>query len=186
MITDTRLQIRPFKADDEKAVVVLWQQCDLVRPWNNPHRDIQRKLLVRPELFLVGVLDGHERWQLNRRIATFWAARMGLTCVALRLHWLRDRNSQNRDLRSMARRLARPPSESARPSKARTACEGKRRRCCAGWPRCFRVANQLRTRLPGVFQAAKARADYSPGGRRQANPSQGHQDGPCGWHAVFR
>ena len=56
--TDARLQIRPFKSEDEQAVVALWRQCDLVRPWNDPHRDIERKLLVRPELFLVGLLDG--------------------------------------------------------------------------------------------------------------------------------
>ena len=52
------VQIRPFNPDDEKSVVALWQRCDLVRPWNDPHRDIQRKLRVRPEWFLVGVLDG--------------------------------------------------------------------------------------------------------------------------------
>ena len=26
-------------------------------PWNNPHKDIARKLQVQPELFLVGILD---------------------------------------------------------------------------------------------------------------------------------
>lgn len=51
------MQIRPFNSDDEQAIVALWQRCDLVRPWNDPHLDIQRKLRVRPELFLVGVLD---------------------------------------------------------------------------------------------------------------------------------
>lgn len=39
-------------------MVVLWRQCDLVRPWNDPHEDIRRKLAVRPEWFLVGVFDG--------------------------------------------------------------------------------------------------------------------------------
>jgi ribosomal protein S18 acetylase RimI-like enzyme len=29
-----------------------------VRPWNDPHRDISRKLQVRGDLFLVGVADG--------------------------------------------------------------------------------------------------------------------------------
>jgi ribosomal protein S18 acetylase RimI-like enzyme len=52
------MQIRPFNSEDEKAVVALWRRCDLVRPWNDPHRDIQRKLGVRPDLFLVGILDG--------------------------------------------------------------------------------------------------------------------------------
>ncbi len=32
-------------------------QCHLIVPWNNPKRDIERKLKVNPELFLVGVLD---------------------------------------------------------------------------------------------------------------------------------
>jgi len=52
------MQIRPFQSQDEPAVIALWRQCDLVRPWNDPHKDIQRKLEVGPNLFLVGVLDG--------------------------------------------------------------------------------------------------------------------------------
>ena len=52
------MQIRPFQPQDGEAVVTLWRQCDLIRPWNDTHRDIQRKLKVRPDLFLVGVLDG--------------------------------------------------------------------------------------------------------------------------------
>jgi len=52
------MQIRPFQPEDEKALIELWQQCSLVRPVNNPHRDIQRKLHVHPEWFLVGILDG--------------------------------------------------------------------------------------------------------------------------------
>jgi ribosomal protein S18 acetylase RimI-like enzyme len=52
------MQIRPFQAEDEAAVVALWKQCELTRPWNDPHTDIARKLAVRPDLFLVGILDG--------------------------------------------------------------------------------------------------------------------------------
>src|SRR5208337_3787923 len=52
----------------------LWQGCDLVRPWNDPKKDIARKLAVNPELFLVGLLgdelvatvmagyEGHRGW----------------------------------------------------------------------------------------------------------------------------
>ncbi|MFP3617399.1 GNAT family N-acetyltransferase, partial [Paraburkholderia sp. SIMBA_050] len=43
---------------DESAVVALWQACGLTRPWNDPHRDIARKLTEQPELFLVGEADG--------------------------------------------------------------------------------------------------------------------------------
>lgn len=50
--------IRPFKSHDEAAVVALWQECLLTRPWNNPSLDIARKLKVNPELFLIGEEDG--------------------------------------------------------------------------------------------------------------------------------
>jgi ribosomal protein S18 acetylase RimI-like enzyme len=52
------MQIRPFTEADTDAVTVLWQACGLTRPWNDPLRDIQRKLTVQRELFLVGEVDG--------------------------------------------------------------------------------------------------------------------------------
>ena len=52
------MQIRPFRLADEATVVALWEACGLTRPWNDPHKDIARKLAVQPELFLVGVTDG--------------------------------------------------------------------------------------------------------------------------------
>jgi ribosomal protein S18 acetylase RimI-like enzyme len=51
------MQIRSFQSADEQAVVALWHRCGLTRPWNDPQRDIQRKLRIQPELFLVGTLD---------------------------------------------------------------------------------------------------------------------------------
>lgn len=51
------MQIRPFDAGDREEVVRLWERCDLVRPWNDPHKDIARKLTVQADLFLVGVLE---------------------------------------------------------------------------------------------------------------------------------
>ena len=51
------MEIRAYKSHDEDAVVGLWKQCDLVRPWNDPHLDIRRKLADSPEMFLVGVVD---------------------------------------------------------------------------------------------------------------------------------
>jgi ribosomal protein S18 acetylase RimI-like enzyme len=68
------MEIRPFSIENEQAVIAIWQKCDLVRPWNNPHLDIQRKLKVNRELFLVGTLgvkiiatamggyEGHRGW----------------------------------------------------------------------------------------------------------------------------
>jgi ribosomal protein S18 acetylase RimI-like enzyme len=52
------MQIRPFQPQDEEAVVSLWRRCGLVRSWNDPRKDIRRKLEVRPEWFLVGLIDG--------------------------------------------------------------------------------------------------------------------------------
>lgn len=68
------LTIRPFKAEDEHAAIDLWQRCDLVRPWNDPHEDIAIKMTTQPDLFLVGEqdsnliatamagFDGHRGW----------------------------------------------------------------------------------------------------------------------------
>ncbi|MBU3738905.1 MAG: GNAT family acetyltransferase [Rhodoferax sp.] len=70
--------IRAYTDADQSAVVALWQTCGLTRPWNDPVKDIARKLEVRPEWFLVGVetasgppavvasamfgYDGHRGW----------------------------------------------------------------------------------------------------------------------------
>ncbi len=52
------MDIRPFDRADTEAVVGLWRECNLVVPWNDPYKDINRKLNVDPELFLVGELEG--------------------------------------------------------------------------------------------------------------------------------
>lgn len=52
------MEIRRYRDLDEASVVRLWKECGLVRPWNDPRKDIRRKLTVQPELFLVGVLNG--------------------------------------------------------------------------------------------------------------------------------
>jgi ribosomal protein S18 acetylase RimI-like enzyme len=51
--------VRPYESDDENAVIELWNKCNLTKPWNNPQLDIERVLKVYPELFLVGLIDGH-------------------------------------------------------------------------------------------------------------------------------
>ncbi|HEX7220995.1 MAG TPA: GNAT family acetyltransferase [Burkholderiales bacterium] len=52
------MQIRPFQRADQAAVIALWEECQLTRPWNDPRKDIARKLAVQPELFLVGTVNG--------------------------------------------------------------------------------------------------------------------------------
>jgi ribosomal protein S18 acetylase RimI-like enzyme len=55
----TIMLIRPFQPpSDEPQVVELWQRCGLTRPWNDPRKDIARKMRVNPEMFLVGEVDG--------------------------------------------------------------------------------------------------------------------------------
>lgn len=50
--------IRAYQASDEADIIALWQACGLTRPWNDPGKDIARKLTAQPELFLVGEIDG--------------------------------------------------------------------------------------------------------------------------------
>ena len=45
--------IRAYQAGDEAAVVSLWQRCGLTRPWNDPAKDIARKLTVQPGLLAI-------------------------------------------------------------------------------------------------------------------------------------
>jgi ribosomal protein S18 acetylase RimI-like enzyme len=52
------LEIRLFNIGDEAAVIRVWQRCGLTRPWNDPKKDIRRKLAFQPQLFLVGMVDG--------------------------------------------------------------------------------------------------------------------------------
>jgi ribosomal protein S18 acetylase RimI-like enzyme len=52
------MQIRTFEAKDQESVVKLWHACNLIVPWNDPYKDIQRKLQVGPDLFIVGEIAG--------------------------------------------------------------------------------------------------------------------------------
>jgi ribosomal protein S18 acetylase RimI-like enzyme len=52
------MRIRSFQPADAEAAIALWERCGLTRPWNDPRKDIARKLRVQPELFLVGEIDG--------------------------------------------------------------------------------------------------------------------------------
>ena len=52
------IEVRAYRESDQDDVVTLWRECELVKPWNDPTKDIRRKLEVQRELFLVGLLDG--------------------------------------------------------------------------------------------------------------------------------
>ena len=64
------MTIRSFKTGESEAVIELWRVCNLVVPWNDPHRDIERKMQVQPELFFVGEIE-------NRIVATVMAGYEG-------------------------------------------------------------------------------------------------------------
>ncbi|WP_437609911.1 GNAT family acetyltransferase [Erwinia sp. V71] len=52
------MEIRAFRQEDFEEVTTLWERCDLLRPWNDPETDIERKLNHDPDLFLVAVAGG--------------------------------------------------------------------------------------------------------------------------------
>jgi ribosomal protein S18 acetylase RimI-like enzyme len=69
------MEVRPYLGSDQAAVAKLWREVFPDAPtWNIPEADIQRKLAVQPELFLVarigaelvgtamGGYDGHRGW----------------------------------------------------------------------------------------------------------------------------
>jgi ribosomal protein S18 acetylase RimI-like enzyme len=68
------MKIRAYAPTDKNEVVSLWNECGLVAPQNNPAKDIERKLRVDPDLFLVGInesgvvatvmggYEGHRGW----------------------------------------------------------------------------------------------------------------------------
>jgi len=81
--------IRRFAPFDQDAVVALWEAAGLTRPWNDPRKDIARKLRVQPEGFLVAVADdeivgsvmagydGHRGW-VNYLAVAAGARRSGI------------------------------------------------------------------------------------------------------------
>ncbi len=70
----SNLYIRAYQSQDEQAVIALWQKAGLTRPWNDPQKDILRKLKVQADWFLVAEqnhkiiatvmagYDGHRGW----------------------------------------------------------------------------------------------------------------------------
>ncbi|MFN7954184.1 MAG: GNAT family acetyltransferase [bacterium] len=68
------LVVRAFEPADTEGVVALWDRCGLTRPWNDPRKDIARKLAVQADLFLIATCggdviatvmagyDGHRGW----------------------------------------------------------------------------------------------------------------------------
>lgn len=74
MWSDSALDIRAYTAEDRRAVVALWQAAGLLRPWNDPERDIDLCCSSSESEIFVGVRedraiaaimvghDGHRGW----------------------------------------------------------------------------------------------------------------------------
>jgi ribosomal protein S18 acetylase RimI-like enzyme len=68
------MKVRAYSDSDKEHVISLWNECGLIAPQNDPARDIERKLKVDPDLFLVGFnengivasvmggYEGHRGW----------------------------------------------------------------------------------------------------------------------------
>ena len=72
------LTVRPYRESDQDAVVALWHECRLVRPWNDPVKDIRRKLGFQRDLFLVGLVD-------RRMVATVMVRALGCPKISLQI-----------------------------------------------------------------------------------------------------
>jgi GNAT superfamily N-acetyltransferase len=51
-------EIIRYNQDYQKALIELWEKCNLIVPQNDPIEDIQKKLEYQPDLFLIALLDG--------------------------------------------------------------------------------------------------------------------------------
>ena len=87
----TTMRIRPFDEADGPAVVALWQACGLTRPWNDPARDIARKLAVQRDLFLVGIHDGV---LMASAMAGYDGHRGWVNYLAVHPDWRRQRHGE--------------------------------------------------------------------------------------------
>jgi ribosomal protein S18 acetylase RimI-like enzyme len=68
------ITIRPMRDADRNAVIALWHECALTRPWNDPDRDIALVVATADADILVGEqngrivagtmlgFDGHRGW----------------------------------------------------------------------------------------------------------------------------
>ncbi len=86
--------IRPYQSDDKEAIIRLWLDCGLVVAQNDPRLDIERKLKVNAEWFLVGEdagevvatcmagYEGHRGW-INYLAVAPLAQRKGIALLMM-------------------------------------------------------------------------------------------------------
>ena len=52
-----KTKFRKFRKNDTEAVIKLWKKCKLIVPWNDPYKDINRKLSIKDNLFIIGEMN---------------------------------------------------------------------------------------------------------------------------------
>ena len=100
--------IHPLRDEDVDAAIALWRECDLVRPWNDPRRDIElargspsSEVFVACEgdggkrMLVASVLagaDGHRGWLYYLAVAPAYRGRgIGRAMVGHAERWLANR-----------------------------------------------------------------------------------------------
>jgi ribosomal protein S18 acetylase RimI-like enzyme len=98
------MRIRTYRPEDRAALLDLWRRCDLLRPWNDPVKDIERKLAEQPGGLFVGEdggemmasmmvgYDGHRGWLNYLAVCPRHRRRgHGRTLMAHAEGWLHER-----------------------------------------------------------------------------------------------
>ncbi len=100
------MRIRPIQDDDTDAVIGLWRQCGLLRPWNDPVADIALARKTESAEIFVGTTadnsidaavmcghDGHRGWLYYLAVSPRTQRQgFGKLMVAHAEQWLRDRD----------------------------------------------------------------------------------------------
>ncbi len=97
------MQVSPMTDADVEPVVELWRQVDLVRPWNDPHHDLELARRHPASVVLVGRenevvvasalvgFEGHRGWMYYLAVAPEWQAQgKGRAMVQAAESWLQD------------------------------------------------------------------------------------------------
>lgn len=93
-------------ASEAEAVIALWQECGLTRPWNDPRQDFERALawpastilVARDGVTLLGSAmigyDGHRGWVYYLAVSpAHQRSGLGRRMMDAAVSWLRDRGA---------------------------------------------------------------------------------------------
>ena len=100
------MKTRAATSSDRDAVIALWQQCDLTRPWNDPIADFDRAMRWAGSVILVAEgddellatamvgYDGHRGWVYYLAVSpTRQRSGLGKAIMAAAQDWLAEKGS---------------------------------------------------------------------------------------------